>query len=218
MTGWAGVQDGPGSSSIVLHSYIFTLSKPPSMSTIPPGHKRVYSNSAEVPRLKRPQKAPPSTTEASAVQGTSKPSFDHIYVVTTEEWLHPREDSTKEIIGAYVSLQDANWKAIYLRREEDEDVGGRIILLDASVFAITVQCMKLSWPGSEKEPEELSEEADEDEDDESDEGSSGPEDPYADIKAAQQGRRPRNMCRGSGCGAPLCDSCWPRTEEERKDC
>lgn len=38
-----------------------------------------------------------------------------------EEWEQHKQDSDIETLGAYVSLQDANWKAIELQREQHDE-------------------------------------------------------------------------------------------------
>lgn len=70
--------------------------------------------------------------------------------------------------------------------------------------------------GSGEEDENTgSDEADSPGEEDEDEGE--PEevdDQYAEIREAQRRGGRRTDCRGCGCGAPLCPSCWPQTEEE----
>ena len=203
------------------------MSNSPTLS----GHKRGHSKTAELPPRKRPQQLPPFTAEGSG--HIHIPSYKFIYVVTTEED-DPYKDIERRTIAAYLSLQDANWRAMHLTREDsdddewdenyDRDGCTEFVRedLEGSRLVINVERVALYDAGSEQEPEEIicsddEEQEEDEEDEESDQGEPEIEDPYADIKAAQQGGRPRNICRGGGCGAPLCDSCWPQTEEDWKD-
>ncbi len=203
-----------------------------------PGQKRGHSKTAELPPPKRPQQLPPSTAGGSG--RIHIPSYEFIYVVTTEED-DPDQDFERRTIGAYLSLQDANWRAIHLTREDsdddewdesyDRDGCAEFVRedLEGSTLVIKVERVALYDPGSEQKPEEIlsledeenegdeGDEEDEEDEEESDQGKPEVEDPYAETKAAQRGGRPRNMCKRSGCGAPLCDSCWPQTEGEWKD-
>ncbi len=91
-------------------------------------------------------------------------------------------------------------------------------------YEIRIEPMDLRPPGSEETPddeegeegEEGEEEEDEDKgEDESDEESFEAEDLYAAIKAAQQKfGGVLKMCKGAGCGEPLCFSCWPQREKD----
>ncbi len=198
-----------------------------SRPTALPGHKRAHSKTAELPPLKRPQHAPLPTAEATDVLNISQPSFKHIYVVKTEEWNVKAEGSYHDTLCAYVSLQDANWKALEVQKNRDEewsetyDEEGCISLYAedtyGSTFEITVETMKLHEPGSAEEPEELrldseEDEEDEEEEDASDQGMSEEEDQYANLGARRRGAWQRGAawgqnCGGCGCGDSFCDSC-----------
>ena len=199
-------------------------------------HKRAPSNSAEVSLPKRQLHTPPPTVEA--LGRSHAPSFKHIYLVTIEESDLDR-GTNQHIIGAYVSLQDANWRAVHLQREgsdlgeweEDYDSYGCVAYSSEDAlgecYTINVERLALWNPGSEQEPVELPSSEDEDEEEEEDDGEEDKSEngvlqsglgsagiKAAQREAAQRGERATNKCRECGCGDPMCDSCWPQMEEE----
>jgi hypothetical protein len=186
-----------------------------------PNHKRSHSNTAELP----PPKVPKFVLKTKAYLDPS-----HIYVVTTEQ-TGPYLDTETKTIGAYATYEDAERKALALQRISDEekfetfrDDGCTVVSAEddeSDRYEIRIEPMELRPPGSEETPddeegEEGEEEEDEDKgEDESDEGSFEAEDPYAAIKAAQQKfGGVLKLCKGAGCGEPLCFSCWPQREKD----
>ena len=140
-----------------------------------PGNKRAHSNLEELPSPKRAQQAPP-TVEAPG--SLDVPCAKDIYIVSTDE-SNPYIKTKHSTMGAYISFQDANWRAMHSQDAEDyeewteyyDKLGCAHFLTgdaEGARFAINVERVALWDPGSEQEPEEQisSEDAEDDEEDE----------------------------------------------------
>ena len=102
------------------------------------------------------------------------PSSKDIYIVSTYE--SSSYSKTKHsTIGAYISLQDANWRAMHSQDAEDyeewteyyDKLGCAHFLTgdaEGAIFAINVERVALWDSGSEQEPEEQISSEDEEED------------------------------------------------------
>jgi hypothetical protein len=190
------------------------------------------------------QDSPPVDTQnvdipIAASNTTPDPRW--IYVATRQVQ-DPYDPTTHEVLEAYATVRDANWGIKHLQRDddlssaewdEDYDINGCLYLStlgeDGAQIELKVVRVPMMVAGTVEPPEDISESEEEDgeredggnDDDEApssaEEEEEEPEngfDEYAEIREAQQKGGPKEDCHGSGCGAPLCSSCWPQTEEE----
>ena len=211
---------------------------PPSLT---PGgsssHKRTYSAAAELPIAKKPNRATtPAVADVPAPTSATQPQWIYLLTWETED---PYLSPGSGIVAAYANVQDANSKAKALQLDADADVddeewGEKYDSYGCATFSFVdaeggssvhkVERMEVMRPGSEQDPKssgERSTSQDDDDDDEDDEdnGVDGEaDDGHEEIKqeqreARRQGRKGTN-CHGQGCGGPLCESCWPQTDQD----
>lgn len=200
-------------------------------------HKRVLSR-GEVSSAKRPnQQSSEPFPKATALEPTS------IYITITRALIK----GELEILKAYSTLRDANWALdAYRHYEADDHPNGWIQSRDENgflafeaydedagdMFQLYIEKIEfmpegLVQPPSPSPPESFGgdfpreegihdlEERSSDEADEEGEEEDSPH--IRSIKEEQRrGGRPKN-CRGCGCGAALCNSCFPQTEEDWAD-